>query len=95
MNTPYPIAKLHGRILIVNKNDLPFFRTERALEVMCIQVYLESPPRLLFPRRICPIIELEKHLKMNPWEDIIDEEERDAVWREIKSICSDKDISEK
>ncbi len=89
MNTLYPIAKLVDyQVLIVNKSDLPFIGKERRLEVMCIRVDLRAG-------WIDSIDVLAKHFQANPWEDIIDEEERDAVLREIKSIFSDKDISEK
>ena len=88
MNTPFPIAKLGSRVLIVNKSDLPFVGKERWLEVMCIQVNFRHGT-------IDSVFELEKHFKFNPWENFRDEEERDAVLQEIKSTFSDKDISER
>lgn len=88
MDTLYIAAKLGTEILIVNKSDLPFIGKERALEVQCIIVDLRRG-------EIHSIFGLEKHLKFNPWEEIIDEEEREAALREIQSMFSDEDILEK
>ncbi|MCE2414640.1 hypothetical protein J4G07_11590 [Candidatus Poribacteria bacterium] len=88
MNILHPIAKLPNWILIVNKNDVPFIGKERALEVMCIQVSLRR-------KMIFPIAKLEKHLKFNPWEEIIDDEEKSVVLQEVESMFSSEDVSEK
>ena len=87
MNEIYPIAKLGNQILIVNKDDLPFIGKERALEVKCIKVDLKH-------KAIDPLIELEKHLKFNPWEEITDQE-RDIILQELSSKFSDEEILEK
>lgn len=87
MNEIYPIAKLGSQILIVNKDDLPFIGKERALEVKCIKVNLKH-------RVVDPIIELEKHLKFNPWEEI-SENEKEVVLKELGAKFSDQEILEK
>lgn len=84
MNEIYPIAKLGNQVLIVNKEDLPFIGRERALEVKCIKVDLKHMV-------IDPIIELEKHLKFNPWEEI-SENERETVLKELGAKFSDQEI---
>ncbi|MEK7542967.1 MAG: hypothetical protein AAB503_01515 [Patescibacteria group bacterium] len=84
MNEIYPVAKLGYLVLVINKDDLPFIGKERALEVKCIKVDLKH-------KIIDPIIELEKHLKFNPWEEIADEE-RDIILQELGSKFSDEEI---
>ena len=54
-------------ILITNKADLSYVGKERAFEVKCVQMDLKRGT-------IDSIIELEKHLKFNPWEEINDDE---------------------
>ena len=87
MNEIYPVAKLGYQILIINKDDLPFVGKERALEVKCIKVDLKHGV-------IDPLIELEKHLKFNPWEEVTDKE-RDIILQELGSKFSDEEILEK
>lgn len=87
MNEIYPVAKLGDQILIINKDDLPYIGKERALEVECVKVDLKRGV-------IDPIIELEKHLKFNPWEEINDEE-RNIILQILNTKFSDKDILEK
>mgnify|MGYP001568708337 CR=1 FL=1 len=87
MNEIYPVAKLGYQVLIINKDDLPFIGKERALEVKCIKVDLRH-------KVIDPIIELEKHLKFNPWEEITNEE-RNTILQELGSKFSDEEILEK
>lgn len=87
MNEIYPIAKLGDRILIVNKDDVPYIGKERAFEVKCVQIDLRH-------KTIDPIIELEKHLKFNPWEEI-SEEERGIILQNLNTKFSDRDILEK
>jgi len=72
---------------MVNKDDLSYIGKERALEVKCIKVDLKN-------KAIDPIIELEKHLKFNPWEEI-DEGGRDTVLQELGTKFSDQEILEK
>jgi len=87
MNEIYPVAKLGYQVLIINKDDLAFIGKERALEVKCIKVDIKH-------KVIDPIIELEKHLKFNPWEELNDEE-RNAILQELGSKFSDEEILEK
>jgi hypothetical protein len=87
MNELCPVAKLGDRILVVNKDDLPYVGKERAIDVKCINVDLKH-------KEIDPITELEKHLKFNPWEEI-DEDRRDATLKLIASSFSDQEILEK
>jgi len=87
MNEIYPIAKLGDQILIVNNDDLSYIGKERAMEVKCIKLDLKKGV-------IDPIIELEKHLKFNPWEEV-GEDERDAILQNISVKFSDQDILEK
>lgn len=88
MNTIYPIARRDYHRLIVNKDDLPFIGGKRALEVMCIQADLKNAVI------DSDSIELEKHLKFNPWEEIV-EEDRDAALQELQSVFSNEAILEK
>src|SRR3989344_9662446 len=87
MNEIYPVAKLGYQILIINKDDLPFIGKERALEVKCIKVDLKH-------KVIDPLIELEKHLKFNPWEELSDNE-RNSALQELGDKFSDQEILEK
>lgn len=87
MNEIYPIAKLGDQALIVNKEDLPYIGKERAFEVKCIRVDFRR-------KSIDVIIELEKHLKFNPWEEI-SEEERNIILQNLNTKFSDKEILEK
>ena len=64
-----------------------FVGKERALEVKCIQVDLKR-------KTINPIIELEKHLKFNPWEELNDRERNNAL-QELGERFSDQEILEK
>ncbi|KKR10116.1 MAG: hypothetical protein UT37_C0005G0010 [Parcubacteria group bacterium GW2011_GWA2_39_18] len=84
MNEIYPVAKLGYQILIINKDDLLFVGKEMALEVKCIKVDLRH-------KVIDPPIELEKHLKFNPWEEITDKE-REVILQELGSKFSDEEI---
>lgn len=87
MNEIYPVAKLGSQVLIVNKDDLLFIGKERALEVKCIKVDLKHGV-------IDSIIELEKHLKFNPWKEI-GEDERETILKELGAKFSDQEILEK
>lgn len=87
MNEIYPIAKLGDQILIVNKDDLPYIGKERALEVKCVKVDLRH-------KTIDPIIELEKHLKFNLWEEV-SENEGETILQILNAKFSDQDILEK
>ena len=55
---------------------------------MCIQVGLRR-------KMIYPIAGLEKHLKFNPWEEIIDDEKRITVLQAVESMFPGEDVSEK
>ena len=85
MDTILPIARLDNEILIITTADVPFIGKERALEVMCVQVDLKHT-------KIYPIIELEKHLKFNPWEKI-PEEQRAAARQEVQELFSEEDFT--
>ena len=87
MNTLQPIAKLGNQILIVNKDDVSYIGKERALEVFCVQVDFRHTT-------LYPVVELEKHLKFNPWEEIADTE-RDAYLEKLNATFSEQDIAEK
>ena len=84
MNEIYPVAKLGNQILIVNMDDLPYIGKEKALEVKCIRIDLKH-------KTIDPIIELEKHLKFNPWEET-SEEERDVFLQNLSTNFSDQEM---
>jgi len=87
-NEIYPIAKLGDSILIINKTDLPYIGEERALEVKCVKADLHD-------RKIDAPIELEKHLKFNPWEEITEEDERNVFLQILNTKFSDDDILNK
>ncbi len=87
MNEIYPIAKLGDLILIINKDDLPYVGKDNALEIKCVKVDLKHG-------LIDSVMELEKHLKFNPWEEL-SETERDHALHELGDKFSDKDILEK
>jgi|SRR3989344_2394655 len=88
MNEIYLIAKLDDEVLIINKNDIPYIGKERALDVKCVKVDLKHG-------EIDPIIELEKHLKFNPWEEITSEDERNIILNILNTKFSNADILEK
>lgn len=83
----YPIALLGNQILIINEGDIPFVGKERALEVMCVQVDFRHTT-------IYPIIEMEKHMRFNPWKEI-DGKERELFLQKLQSTFSEEEISEK
>ena len=87
MNEIYPVAKLPRQILLINKDDLPYIGKERALEVKCIMIDFDH-------KSIDAPIELEKHLKFNPWEEISEAERREFL-QKLGAIFSDEDILEK
>ncbi len=87
MNEIYPIAKLSQQILLINKDDIPYIGKERALEVKCIRIDFDQ-------KSIDTPIELEKHLKFNPWEEI-NEIERQEFLQKLGEMFSDEDILEK
>ena len=81
-------GKLGSKILIINKADIPYIGSlDKGLEVMTIQVDLKK-------REIFPPLELEKHLKFNPWEETT-EQDRAVLSQLLYSRFSDKDILEK
>jgi len=88
MDNLYPLAKLGSLILMINKSDKDFIGGERALEVMSVQIDLDK-------KTIFEIMPLEKHLKFNPWEEIVEEAERELVFKVINNKFSDNDIKEK
>lgn len=64
----YPICKLGSSILLVRKDDLPF--VGKGLGVMSVKVDF-STSEFFDP------VDLEIHLKFNPWEEIFDSRERE------------------
>ncbi len=88
MNEIIIIAKLGDKVLIINKNDIPYIGKERALEVMSINVDLKN-------NEIGQILELEKHLKFNPWEEILDNNKRNLYLQILNTNFSDNEIIEK
>ncbi len=84
MNEIYPVARLGSQILIINSDDLPYIGKERSLEVKCVEVDMRR-------MAIDEVIELERLLKFNPWEEM-GEDERDVVLRELADRFSDEDI---
>lgn len=87
MNEIYPIAKLGNQVLIINKEDLPYIGKERAMEVKCVLVDLEKG-------EANKVLELEKHLKFNPWEEM-SEDERSEIFQALNARFSDMDILKK
>jgi hypothetical protein len=86
MNGIYPVAKLGDAVLIVNQDDLPYIGKQRAYDVKCVRVDLKRGT-------IDPVIELEKHLKFNPWEEM-SEDERNTILQNISTKFSDHEILE-
>ena len=78
MNEIYPIAKLGDLILIINKDDLPYVGKDNALEIKCVKVDLKHG-------LIDSVMELEKHLKFNPWEELSETERDHAIC--VASFC--------
>jgi len=88
MENLYIAARLDDEVLIINKSDLPYIGKERALEVMSVTVDLGK-------KKIGQILELEKHLKFNAWEEIMEDEEREILARQMNTKFSDQDIQDK
>ncbi|HLD17456.1 MAG TPA: hypothetical protein VJB99_00065 [Patescibacteria group bacterium] len=85
MNEMYPIAKLGGQVLVIDKSDLPHVgKGEEAKEVKCVRVDFDK-------RTVDSPWDLEKHLRFNPWEEIRDEEERRVVMQRIETLFSELD----
>lgn len=74
-----PVAKLGRRVLIAKESDLSKIGTNKAMEVLVEQWDLETG--LLEGR-----YELEKLLKFNPWEDIIETNEIDEIKAKIREV---------
>lgn len=87
MNHLYPIAKLGSHVLVIDERDLTFVGKNRALEVKCIKIDLEK-------RTIDAVVELERHLKFNPWEEVIAPEERGIILKILNTKFSDTEINE-
>ena len=87
MNEIYPVAKLGDQVLIINKADIPYIGKARALDVKCIKVDLKY-------KSIDPIIELEKHLKFNPWEETTGDE-AEVILKNIQDSFSPEIVGEK
>jgi len=81
------IAKLGERILIINKEDIPYIGGPKGLSVFCVTVDLEK-------REVFPPEKLEIHLKFNPWEETT-EQDKVVLSNLLYSKISDKDIFEK
>ena len=84
----YPLAKMGGEVLLINKENIPHIGKEKAFEVLCVLVNLENA-------KIYDMTELEKHLKFNPWEEIMDDSARAVIKKLIETKFSDADILEK
>lgn len=72
----YPICKLGNSFLIILKENLP--KVGKQLGIMSVQIDLSKS-------EITPPVDLEKHLKFNPWEEITDLKERDEVIGKIQN----------
>lgn len=73
--------------MFVNKEDIQYIGSERALEVQCIQVDLKR-------RTIDPLWSLEQHLKFNPWQEIVNPEERAKIVVDLRSLFSESEVRE-
>lgn len=88
MNDIYPIAKLGGEFLVISRGDLKYIGTEKSMEVKCVKVDLKNG-------HIDEPIEIEVHLKFNPWEEIINEDERNIIISKIANKFTETQINEK
>ncbi|MBU1167632.1 hypothetical protein KKC60_04465 [Patescibacteria group bacterium] len=82
-----PIKQLGNSVLVVHSKSIPYIGKKHALEVKCIKIDFDLSS-------VDSLIELEKHLKFNPWEDVSDDESS-SILRRMQESFSEKDISEK
>jgi len=66
----YPISKIGNKYLLILKTELP--KVGKQLGVLSVKIDLSRS-------EITTPIDLEKHLKFNPWEEITDSKEREEV----------------
>lgn len=66
----YPIAKLADLVLVISKKDAETIKETKKLEN--IQSVKVDPTN----KEVYDPIPLENHLKFNPWEEIVDDQER-------------------
>lgn len=82
----YPIAKIGYSYLLILKSELN--RVGKQLGVMSVKIDLSGS-------EITPPIDLEKHLRFNPWEEITDSKEREKVIVNIQKQFDITTIEEK
>lgn len=81
------VAKLGDRVLAIHSGDSANLPANSA-RVWCVPVDLRK-------KEIGPVWELDKHLKFNPWEEILSEEERLVIGKTVNRVFSDADITSK
>jgi hypothetical protein len=74
-----PIAKLRERVLIAQESDIPKIGTNEALEVLVEQWDLGKA-------QFEGEYKLEQLLKFNPWEDLIDPNEKKEILIKLKKF---------
>jgi len=74
----YPIAKLGNEYLVINKDDL----NNHSGDVKCVDVNLDY-------KKIYPPLEIQKHLKFNPWEELNESESNEALSKILDTFSSE------
>ncbi len=86
MEDIYPIAKLGNSYLLINKSEL--HKVGKGFGITSIKVDISS-------LEIHKAVDLERHLKFNPWEDITDAKERNKILSFVPQQFDSKTIMEK
>ena len=86
MKEIYPIAKIGNSFLLINKSELR--KVGKGLGVLSIKADISS-------LEIHKAIDLERHLKFNPWEEITDAKERERILSQIQKQFDNIIIKEK
>jgi len=82
----YPIAKLGDNYLLILKSELS--KVGKGLGVLAIKIEMMG-------LEIFKPEDLERHLKFNPWEEILSENEREIILNRIENILSEDLIQKK
>jgi agmatine deiminase len=86
MKDIYPIAKLGNSYLLINKYEL--HKVGKGLGVLSIKIDISN-------LEINKAIDLERHLKFNPWEEIVDAKERERILSQIQQQFENETIIDK
>ncbi|MCB9800777.1 MAG: hypothetical protein H6773_01225 [Pseudomonadales bacterium] len=83
----YPIAKLADLLLVINKSDVTKLGNPRK-QATVKAIKIDTTKRVINEPH-----PLELHLKFNPWEEIVDQNERNAYMSMLLRLFSKETMS--